>query len=107
MPTLIVTDRSGNEHELSGDGLAGLSVMEIIRDSGVEQILALCGGCCSCSTCHVYVDVNFLDKLSPMSREETELLDGSDHRSELSRLSCQVRFRDELDGLKVAVAPED
>lgn len=107
MATLIVTDRSGIEHALEGDGMDGLSVMEIVRDSGAEEILALCGGCCSCSTCHVYVDADFLEKLPPMSREETELLDGSDHRNERSRLSCQIRFRNELDGLKLTVAPED
>lgn len=107
MPTLVVMDRSGNEHVLTHDGLARVSVMEIIRDSGVEKILALCGGCCSCSTCHVYVDTTFLSKLPPMSREEAELLDGSDHRNEQSRLSCQIRFREELDSLKVTVAPED
>ncbi|MCY1237887.1 Ferredoxin-6 [compost metagenome] len=107
MPKLLVKDRSGIEHELSGDRLASLSLMEIIRDSGVEQILALCGGCCSCSTCHIYVDNSHWERLSPMSVDESDLLDFSDHRTELSRLACQVRFGHELDGLKITVAPED
>jgi ferredoxin, 2Fe-2S len=107
MPKLTVTDRSGIDHALDGEGLLGLSIMEIIRDSGVEEILALCGGCCSCATCHVYVDKAFSEKLPPMTSQEAELLDGSDHRSESSRLSCQIPFADALDGLKVTVAPAD
>ncbi|QTG16901.1 2Fe-2S iron-sulfur cluster binding domain-containing protein (plasmid) [Agrobacterium tumefaciens] len=106
MPTLIVTDRSGQDHQLSGDRLTSLSLMEIIRDSGAEQILALCGGCCSCSTCHIFVDEADWGRLPPMTDDENELLEVSDNRNALSRLSCQVRFRDDLDGLRVTVAPE-
>lgn len=107
MPKLTVKDRSGVEHELSGERLSSLSLMEIIRDSGVEQILALCGGCCSCSTCHIYIDEIHWDRLNPMSVDENDLLEFSDHKTEGSRLACQVRFGQELDGLKVTVAPED
>ncbi|MGW1420804.1 2Fe-2S iron-sulfur cluster-binding protein [Bradyrhizobium manausense] len=80
--------------------------MEIIRDSGVEQILAICGGCCSCSTCHVYVN-SPAKELPPIGVDERDLLDGSQHRTEESRLSCQIRFHDDLDGIKLTVAPED
>ncbi|QOZ56159.1 ferredoxin [Bradyrhizobium sp. CCBAU 53338] len=107
MRSLVVIDRSGGEHELSGEGLGNRSVMEVIRDSGVEQILAVCGGCCSCATCHVYVDPSFVDRLPPMSVDERELLDGSQHRTEASRLACQLRCCDDLDGLRLTVAPED
>ena len=105
MAKLIVTTRDGTEHEIEGQ--AGLSVMEIIRDAGFDELLALCGGCCSCATCHVHVDAAFADKVAPMSEDENDLLDSSDHRDESSRLSCQLAFSDALDGLKVTIAKED
>lgn len=105
MPKLIVVTREGEEREIAGE--AGLSVMEVIRDAGIDELLALCGGCCSCATCHVHVDPAFADKLPPMGEDENDLLDSSDDRNEYSRLSCQLPFDDSLDGLKVAIAAED
>ena len=105
MAKLIVTTRDGTEHEVEGQ--AGLSVMEIIRDAGFDELLALCGGCCSCATCHVHVDPSFADKVDPMGEDENDLLESSDHRNEQSRLSCQLAFKDALDGLKVTIAQED
>lgn len=105
MPKLIVTTRDGETRELNGD--AGLSVMEVIRDGGIDELLALCGGCCSCATCHVHVDPEFADKVAPMGEDENDLLESSDHRNERSRLSCQIPFSAELDGLRVTIAPED
>ncbi|MDD3800391.1 MAG: 2Fe-2S iron-sulfur cluster-binding protein [Novosphingobium sp.] len=105
MPKLIVVNREGEEKTVDAD--AGVSVMEAIRDNGFDELLALCGGCCSCATCHVYIDPAFAGKLPEMSEDENDLLDSSDHRNETSRLSCQVPLTDELDGLKVTIAPED
>ena len=105
MPKLIVVNRSGEETAVDGNN--GLSVMEVIRDTGFDELLALCGGCCSCATCHVYVDPAFSDKLPPLSEDESDLLDSSDHRNETSRLSCQLTMTDALDGLRVTIAPED
>jgi 2Fe-2S ferredoxin len=105
MAKLIVVDRSGKEHEIEGQD--GLSVMEIIRDAGFDELLALCGGCCSCATCHVHVDPAFKDRVTPMSEDENDLLDSSDHRNESSRLSCQLPFSSGLDGLRVTIAQED
>lgn len=105
MPRLIVVTREGEEREIEGD--AGLSVMEVIRDAGIDEILALCGGCCSCATCHVHVDEAFIDRLPPMSEDENDLLDSTSDRDAGSRLSCQVTLSDELDGLKVRIAEED
>jgi ferredoxin, 2Fe-2S len=102
---LNVVTREGQEIALEAEG--GLSVMEIIRDGGIDELLALCGGCCSCATCHVHVDPEFADQLPAMSEDENDLLDSSDHRNETSRLSCQVVFTDALDGLKVTIAQED
>ena len=105
MPKLIVVTREGEEREIIGE--AGLSVMEVIRDAGIDEILALCGGCCSCATCHVHVDPDFAAKLKPMSPDEDDLLDSTSDRDEFSRLSCQIELTDGLDGLKVKIAAED
>ncbi|WP_313806744.1 2Fe-2S iron-sulfur cluster-binding protein [Sphingobium sp.] len=104
MPSIKLTTRDGDQKTLNGD--AGVSVMEIIRDGGVDELLALCGGCCSCATCHVYVDASFADRLPPVSEDENDLLDSSDHRLANSRLSCQLKFHEALDGLHVTIAPE-
>ncbi|MET0249448.1 MAG: 2Fe-2S iron-sulfur cluster-binding protein [Sphingobium sp.] len=105
MPKLIVVNRAGEEQTVEGD--AGRSVMEVIRDNGFDELLALCGGCCSCATCHVYVDPAFSDKLPAVSEDENDLLDSSDHRNETSRLSCQITLDAAIDGLRVTIAPED
>src|SRR5690606_25475076 len=72
MPKLIVVNREGEETVCEAE--TGLSVMENIRDNGFDELLALCGGSCSCATCHVYVDDAFLDRLDPISPDENELL---------------------------------
>lgn len=105
MAKLVVVTRDGTEKTIEGQ--SGLSVMEIIRDAGFDELLALCGGCCSCATCHIHVDAAFADKVDPMSEDENDLLDSSAHRNATSRLSCQINFKDELDGLKVVIAQED
>ena len=105
MPKLTVVNREGEERTV--ETASGVSVMEAIRDNGFDELLALCGGCCSCATCHVFVDPAFADRLPEMSEDENDLLDSSDHRNETSRLSCQVPVTDALDGLRVTIAPED
>ena len=105
MPQLVVVNRTGEEQEV--EAKAGVSVMEAIRDNGFDELLALCGGCCSCATCHVYVDPAFADKVNALSEDENDLLDSTDHRQDNSRLSCQLQMTAELDGLKVTIAPED
>src|SRR5687767_13656896 len=105
MPRLIVTTRSGETREVEAQ--AGLTVMEAIRDNGFDELLALCGGCCSCATCHVHVAEEFLPLLPPMTADEDDLLDSSDERDASSRLSCQIPFAEALDGLRVRIAEED
>ncbi len=105
MSKLVVVNRDGEESVIEADN--GLSVMEIIRDNGFDELLALCGGCCSCATCHVHVDAAWMDKVGTLSEDEDDLLDSSDHRNATSRLSCQISMSDELDGLKVTIAAED
>jgi 2Fe-2S ferredoxin len=97
--------RSGELRSVSASG--GVSLMEALRDTGFDEILALCGGGCSCATCHIYVDPTFLSRLPDQSAEEDDLLESSAHRRETSRLSCQIPFSAALDGLAITIAPED
>lgn len=105
MPTFDVVSRSGDIRSVSAE--ADLSLMEAIRDAGVDELLALCGGCCSCATCHVYVDDRWLAEMGPMTDDENDLLDSSDHRTAQSRLSCQVQLTAGMEGMVITIAPED
>ncbi len=101
---IIATDRHGKVHEL--EGRDGWSVMEILRDAGLD-IAAECGGACACATCHVYVTDGWYEKLTPPSEGELDMLDMAlavDPKS--SRLSCQMTCAPALDGITVTVAPE-
>ena len=105
MPKLVIFAREGERSEI--DAETGLSVMESIRDNGFDELVALCGGNCSCATCHVYVDPAFASTLPKMNEDEDDLLDSSDNRRDTSRLSCQITMVEELDGLTVTIAPEE
>lgn len=100
---IFVTDFDGIEHEL--EGIEGWRVMEIIRDYGLP-IKAECGGACLCGTCHVYVDPEWVDKLYPKTDdEEDRLMEDAVGVEDSSRLSCQILMSEELDGLRVTMAP--
>lgn len=103
----IVTIVTRERKTVSVSAEAGLSVMEIIRDAGIDEMLALCGGCFSCATCHVYVAEEFAHLLPAVTEDEDDLLDSSERRDGRSRLSCQLQFSESLDGLVVEIAPED
>jgi 2Fe-2S ferredoxin len=105
MPKLTIVNRAGAEKTI--DATSGLSVMENIRDAGFDELLALCGGCCSCATCHVVVDDQWISATGTAKADEDDLLDSSDHRVPASRLSCQIEMTDALDGLRVVIAAED
>jgi ferredoxin, 2Fe-2S len=104
MTLLRVVDRDGVEHEV--EGKTGLKVMENLRelDYGVA---AICGGMCSCATCHVYVDAEWLPKLPAMMSDERELLAELSHSRADSRLSCQLELTPALAGLRVTIAPDE
>ncbi len=103
---IIVTDFEGKQHEL--EAVEGWRVMEIIRDYGLP-IKAECGGSCACATCHVYVEGEWLDKLEELdmvkSDDEEDMLDEVFDLQDNSRLSCQIIMCEELDGLRVTLAP--
>jgi 2Fe-2S ferredoxin len=105
MATIFVKDRVGVDHTIQID--SGTLLMDPLReiDDGVE---ALCGGMCSCSTCHVYVDSDWVAKLPERQDDELELLEDTEcFGGEKSRLACQITMNDELDGMHLTVAPEE
>ncbi len=103
MGMITVTDLEGSTHEINAT--EGLSLMEIIYDAGIP-IKAACFGCCSCSTCHVYVDKKWLDGISNASEDEEDILDMVVDLNENSRLSCQITYNDALDGIHVTLAED-
>ena len=103
MPKLIITDRSGTKSEIEYD--SNFTLMEALRDNGYD-IEASCGGCCSCATCHVYIDEKWTNKLKNMDDDEESMLDQAFDVKNNSRLSCQIDLSEELDGLEIEIAPE-
>ncbi|HEY7890188.1 MAG TPA: 2Fe-2S iron-sulfur cluster-binding protein [Steroidobacteraceae bacterium] len=104
MALLRVIDRDGEEHEV--EAKAGLKVMETLRELEYG-VAAICGGMCSCATCHVYVDPEWQARLPAPMSDERELLTELAHTQDNSRLSCQVEFTAELSGLRVTIAPDE
>jgi 2Fe-2S ferredoxin len=104
MFTIKVTDLDGREHEL--EARPDEVLMELLReqDWGVS---ALCGGMCSCATCHVFVDEEWLESFPLKESDEEELLEILDHFEPNSRLSCQLRIQAAHDGLSLKLAPEE
>ena len=98
-----VIDRDGNKHELEGD--SNSTLMEILRDADLD-IEAACGGCCACATCHVYINDQWLEKISPKDDDEESMLDQAFDVRNTSRLSCQINLSEELDGIELELAPE-
>ena len=98
---VTVTTREGEVRRL--EAAQGASVMTVLRDAEVDDELGLCGGCCSCATCHVYVDD--ADALPAMSGEENDMLDTLDTRTERSRLGCQLRLGEGLQKITVTMPP--
>ena len=105
MPAINVTRRDGSLARV--EAAAGQSLKDALRSAGIDEILGLCGGYASCGTCHVHVADDWLERLPVMRAHEDELLGYSDWRQANSRLACQVPFTEALDGIAVAVAPED
>lgn len=105
MPKLIITTRNGANHEIDAEPVG--SLMEMIRDSGVDDLAAICGGNCACATCHVHIDPAYAQLFEAMNDDESELLATSSHQTAYSRLSCQLRFPDGVEELALRIADED
>jgi 2Fe-2S ferredoxin len=104
MALLKVVDRDGVEHEV--EARTGLKVMETLRELEYG-VAAICGGMCSCATCHVYVDPAWQERLPAPQSDELELLQELSHYTDVSRLSCQIEFTPALAGLRVTIAPDE
>ena len=104
MPLLKVVDRDGREHDVPAR--SGQKLMETLRelDYGIS---AICGGMCSCATCHVYIDGDWTAKIPAAMSDERELIAELAHHKSGSRLSCQIEMTDALDGLRVTIAPDE
>ena len=103
MAKITYVEFNGTEHSI--DVASGLSVMQGAVNHNVRGIIAECGGACSCATCHVYVDQAWVGRLPPPELEESDMLDTAHDLKENSRLSCQIRVTEELDGLIVTTPP--
>ena len=88
------------------DVKAGLSLMEGAINNGVNGIEADCGGVCACATCHIYVDVDWIEAAGPRTDIEEAMLDLANEVRDNSRLSCQVKVTDGMDGLILSIPEE-
>ncbi len=103
MAVIHVTNLDGSE--VTVEGKNGLNLMEALSHANIAGIEAICGGGCSCATCHVHIDADWTDTVGPRGDIEDELVSATDDFEEgTSRLSCQVEITDALDGLKVKIA---
>jgi 2Fe-2S ferredoxin len=106
MPKILVTGTDGVTSEVIGE--AGLSLMEVLRDAEYEEIQAMCGGSCSCATCHVHIKEDWQSGLPQIEEDEQLLLELADNYDpELSRLSCQIELSGDHDGLQVLIVESD
>ncbi len=105
MLRVIITDRAGRVHAIEAE--LGTTLMHAIRDAGIDDLLALCGGFCSCATCHVRIAPDWIDRVGRPGADEESLLESSAHRTPRSRLSCQITLSAAFNGLTGTIAPED
>lgn len=99
MPKITFIEYDGTVHDIVAE--TGETVMEAAMRGSVSGIVAECGGSCTCATCHIYVDEAWLSKTGERSLEEDEQLDNAYDVRANSRLSCQIKMSDELDGITV------
>lgn len=104
MPTIIYVEHDGTEHPVEVD--EQMSLMEGATLNMVPGVEGMCGGICSCATCHCYLSDEALAKIPAPSEGELDMLDGALHRNANSRLGCQVAVTAEMDGLRVDLPPE-
>lgn len=100
MPSITYIEHDGTAHEIA-DAPTHRNLMQIAIDHGVPGILGDCGGTCSCATCHAYIDAQWQPLLPPVSETEAFMLEGVPEPRETSRLCCQLRVTDALDGLVI------
>lgn len=101
MPKITLIEASGTRHEIEAEN--GSTVMEQAIMNGIPGIIAECGGACTCATCHVYVDAAWTEVVGGPSMMEEDMLDFAFEPKPESRLSCQIKVRDAIDGLVVHI----
>jgi 2Fe-2S ferredoxin len=99
MAKIVFIEHNGTEHTL--EARVGQSIMQAAVDHSVPGIMADCGGSMACGSCQGYIDVRWVNKLPPRSKDETAMLEASSHMQENSRLTCQLTVNDEMDGMIV------
>ncbi len=104
MSAVTYIEHSGTTHTVEGENNRNL--MQLATDNNVPGILGDCGGTCSCATCHGFIDERWLDKLPPMSSTESFMLEAVPDRQPNSRLCCQIKMNDALDGIVVQLPSE-
>ena len=102
MGIIKVKDKEGVLHELNAE--VGSTIMEIIRDAGLD-IEAACGGCCACATCHVYITNDKFNNLTAIDDDEESMLDQAFEVEKNSRLGCQIEYTNEMNGMEITLAP--
>jgi 2Fe-2S ferredoxin len=102
-PMTKITFVQQDGERIETEGQIGATVMETAIMNGIPGIVAECGGACTCATCHVYVDDAWTETVGGPSNMEEDMLDFAFDVKAQSRLSCQIKVRDELDGLVVHV----
>ena len=103
MVKITYIDNSGSS--ITAEAEVGSTVMEAAIANDVPGILATCGGACACATCHVYIDDEWWPRLSQREADEEDMLDTAHDVRATSRLSCQIKVVEELDGLTVHTPP--
>jgi len=99
MPKITYIEHDGTEHTVEAE--LGSTVMETALKNDIGGIVAECGGGCTCATCLVHVDEKWFPVVGPPSEEENQMLDTAFEVTETSRLSCQIKVTEKLDGLIV------
>ncbi len=104
MVKIHITDTKGTTRQINAN--KGISLMEAIRENDFDDLAAICGGCCSCATCHIFVKSGPTTALPSMLDDEEYLLEDADSfQAGTSRLSCQIEISDALEGLAITIAP--
>jgi ferredoxin, 2Fe-2S len=99
MPKVTFIEHDGSVHTFEVS--SGQSLMQVAMSNRVPGIIADCGGSCSCATCHVYLDPEWLDRVAPAASAEKDMIDCALHVQDNSRLSCQIELDESLDGIVV------
>ncbi len=105
MPTITLIQKDGSKTQITTE--TGWSLMEILRDNNIEEIEGVCGGSMACATCHIYIHPDWKDKINAQDNEKTDeeedMLDLAFDLNNHSRLGCQIRMSEELDGITLAL----